>query len=72
MEEIKKTHVEKYQLIRKKELQKLLNVSDSTIYRLEANGDLPKRIRLGGKVCAWFLTEIREFLEAKAAARGSE
>lgn len=56
------------------------NLSKSTIYRLEAEGDFPKRVRLGANSTGWHAEEIDEWLanrprvsdNPKAAQGGSE
>ena len=38
------------------------NLSKSTIYRLEAEGDFPKRVRLGANSTGWHADEIDSWL----------
>lgn len=38
------------------------NLSKSTIYRLEAEGNFPKRVRLGANSTGWYADEIDEWL----------
>lgn len=39
------------------------NLSKSTIYRLEAESDFPKRVRLGANSTGWYADEIDAWLE---------
>jgi prophage regulatory protein len=44
-------------------------LSRPTIYRLEAQGRFPKHIKLGERACGWFVDEIDDWLETRAAQR---
>jgi predicted DNA-binding transcriptional regulator AlpA len=46
-----------------------INVSNTTLLRWEARGRFPRRIRMAGTSVAWFLSEIEEWLVARAAER---
>lgn len=46
-----------------------LNLSPSTLLRLEAAGQFPKRVRIGAHSVAWLASEIHEHIEALAADR---
>ena len=56
-------------VIRKRELFKMIPLSDVTIWRLEKKGLFPKRFTLGGRAVGWFADEIDEWLDAKATKR---
>jgi len=56
-------------VIRKPELLNMLGLSDPTIWRMERDGNFPRRIRLGGNSVGWFETEVREWLAQRAEAR---
>jgi prophage regulatory protein len=47
---------------------RLLNVSVRTIHRLNATGEIPAPVRLGGRVL-WHRDELRAWLEAGCPAR---
>jgi len=47
------------------------NISKSTIYRLEAEGDFPKRVRLGPNSTGWYAEEIDEWLANRPRVSGS-
>jgi prophage regulatory protein len=46
-----------------------INISPSTLLRLEAAGRFPKRIRLGEHSVAWLASEIEAHIARLAAAR---
>ena len=46
-----------------------ITLSNSTLLRLEAAGQFPKRIYLGRHSVAWLATEIHAHIEALAASR---
>ncbi|MGB4295819.1 MAG: AlpA family phage regulatory protein [Smithellaceae bacterium] len=56
-------------VIRKRELFKMIPLSDATIWRMERKGEFPKRFTLGGRAVGWFADEIDEWLDAKAIKR---
>ena len=56
-------------VIRKRELFKMIPLSDVTVWRLEKKGEFPKRFTLGGRAVGWFADEIDEWLDAKATKR---
>lgn len=64
MEEKKLTRI-----LRKPELLTLVGLSDPTIWRMEQQGQFPKRIRLGGNSCGWLLDEVARWQEERAASR---
>jgi len=59
-------------VIRKRELFKMIPLSDVTIWRLEKKGLFPKRFTLGGRAVGWFADEIDEWLDSKAIKRETE
>ncbi|MGR3604813.1 helix-turn-helix transcriptional regulator [Sulfitobacter sp.] len=46
-----------------------INLSPSTLLRLEAAGKFPKRVRIGAHSVAWLASEIHAHIEALAAER---
>lgn len=48
-----------------------INLSSSTIRRLEEAGQFPKRVRIGAHSVAWLASEIHEHIAKLAAARGA-
>lgn len=52
-------------IIRPAELSDLLSVSMSTLYRWIANGELPEKIRLGGRAVGWRYEDIQQWLQSK-------
>ena len=56
-------------VIRKRELFKMIPLSDVTGWRMERKGEFPKRFTLGRRAVGWFADEIAEWLDAKAIKR---
>jgi len=56
-------------VIRKPELQKIIGLSDVTIWRMEKAGKFPKRISLGANSVGWFENDIEDWFADKAANR---
>jgi predicted DNA-binding transcriptional regulator AlpA len=48
-----------------------LNLCPSTLLRLEAAGQFPKRVRIGAHSVAWLASEIHEHIAKLAAERGA-
>lgn len=46
-----------------------INLSNSTMLRMEAAGKFPRRVRIGAHSVAWLASEIHAHIEALAAAR---
>lgn len=46
-----------------------INLSNSTMLRLEAAGQFPKRVRIGAHSVAWLASEIHEHIAKLAAER---
>lgn len=49
-------------------VRSLCNISRSTIYRLEAEGRFPARIRLSKRVTAWRADDIAKWLQSRPLA----
>jgi predicted DNA-binding transcriptional regulator AlpA len=59
-------------LLTRNDLPRLgLNLSPSTLLRLEAAGQFPKRVRIAPHSVAWLASEIHAHIEALASARES-
>jgi len=59
-------------VVRKRELLKMIPLSDVTVWRMEKRGEFPKRFTLGGRAVGWFADEIDEWLDSKAIKRETE
>ena len=59
-------------VIRKSQLLNIIPLSDTTIWRMEKRGEIPKRFTLGGRAVGWFADEIDEWLDSKAIKRETE
>lgn len=46
-----------------------ISVSNSTLLRWEARGRFPRRIRMAGTSVAWLLSEVEDWVTARAAER---
>ena len=58
-------------LLTREDLPRLgLNLSPSTLLRLEAAGQFPKRLRIGAHSVAWLASEINEHIAKLADERG--
>jgi len=55
-------------LIRKPALKVLLGLSNATIYRLMATGDLPRPVKLGARAVAWRGAEIMSWINTRQVA----
>ena len=53
------------QVLRPKELARILGVSVPTIYRYDKQGLLPPRRRIGPKISGWLKSEISTWLESR-------
>lgn len=59
-------------LLTRQDLPRLgINLSNSTMLRLEAVGNFPKRVRIGAHSVAWIAAEIHEHIAKLAAERGA-
>jgi predicted DNA-binding transcriptional regulator AlpA len=56
------TSNESHRLIRQRELKKLLNISQSTLWRWRRKNLIPKPFLLGERTIVWELREINEWL----------
>jgi predicted DNA-binding transcriptional regulator AlpA len=59
-------------IIRKPEVRARTGLSDSQIWRLEAHGEFPARVRLGMLAVGWYLQEIISWCEGRPRAGGKQ
>ena len=52
-------------IIRFPQLREITSLSRSTIWRMEANGDFPRRIRVGARGVGWRLSDINSWLTSR-------
>ena len=52
-------------LLRRPEVEKIVGLSVSSLYRLMAEGSFPRPVRLGGRAVAWRATDIADWLESR-------
>lgn len=59
-------------LLRLPDVQRLTGLSRSSIYRLEALGEFPKRVRLSERAVAWREEELVNWNEARPQVHGHQ
>lgn len=52
-------------LIDRKQLLKLVPLSDRTIFNLEKRGEFPQRLAITPRRVAWYLNEVTEWMEKR-------
>jgi len=52
-----------YQLLRLREVVKIVHYTKPSIYRLMAEGNFPRPIRLGGRSVFWVKSDIEAFIQ---------
>ena len=57
-------------LLRLPDVQQLTGLSRSSVYRLEASGDFPQRVRLSERATAWKLDELTAWMESRPRVNG--
>lgn len=60
--------VNKNVVVRPRDIQAAVGLSRVTVWRLEKNGQFPKRRKLSAGAVGWLQSEIDAWLEARAAA----
>jgi prophage regulatory protein len=59
------TSIVQEKFIRFNSLAEMVGLSRTTIYRLEQQGQFPKRVKLGSNSVAWRMTEILSWMAIK-------
>lgn len=54
---------EKHGMLRAQEVLQLLPISRSALYEGVKNGTYPKPVKLGGKMSAWYVRDIVNYIE---------
>jgi len=57
--------MEQAAIIRLPDVRSRVGLSRSEIYRREAIGQFPKRVKLGARSVGWVSSEVQEFIEAR-------
>lgn len=57
-----------FRIIRPAELAKRLSVCKKTLDRMEARGELPKRLKISRNVVGWRSDQLEEWLESRQTA----
>ena len=55
-------------LLRLPDVQRLTGLSRSSVYRLEASGKFPKRVRLSERATAWRENELLDWIDSRPQA----
>ena len=63
------THETQSDLILAGEVSRLVPFSPNHLRRLEAQGDFPRRIRIGANRIAWLRDEVEQWLAVRMEAR---
>ena len=53
------------EVIRPKELSKMLSISQPTLWRMEKRGELPKKVQISERTVGWLKSDIQDWLESK-------
>lgn len=56
-------------LIDRKQLLKLVPLSDRTIFNMEKRGEFPQRLAITPRRVAWYLNEVNEWMEKRRAQK---
>lgn len=59
------------ELVRLPEVKRLSGLSRSTIYRLEARGAFPSRVRISERATGWYLRQVLAWIEERPRASGN-
>ena len=57
-------------LMRRREVEKILGISRSSIYRLMQEGKFPRPVRIGPAAVRWKASDIATWLESRPVAKG--
>ncbi len=63
--ESKRRHAMKMRVVGEEEVTEMTNLSRVTRWRLERNGQFPKRLRLTGGRVGWIESEIYEWIKSR-------
>ena len=57
-------------ILRRKDVEEIVGLSRSTIYKLMSTGAFPRSIRLGQRAVGWRLSDIEAWIEFRASDVG--
>jgi prophage regulatory protein len=63
---------EPFRFLRLPEVQRATGLSRSQIYRLQANGQFPERVKLGASASAWIDREVAQWQADRIASRDAK
>lgn len=56
-------------LLRLPDVERVAGIKRSTIYKMEGDGQFPRRVPLGGRMVAWVESEVRGWVAERIAER---
>lgn len=56
-------------LLTSKEIESVVGLSRTAIYRMEIRGDFPKRVKIGARKIGWYESEVNDWLARRERAR---
>lgn len=59
-------HNSKTTILRRRDVQLMIRLSRSTIYKMIAEGNFPRPIKLGARAVGWRKSDITDWLELRA------
>lgn len=63
--------MELQRIMRKPEVIKMTGLSGTTLWRLEKEGEFPKKIQLSKRLIGWSEADIQEWIDNKKTRRGA-
>ena len=54
-------------ILRRDEVLKRIGLGKSCLYELQARGEFPRSISLGGRIVGWLESEVNEWIEKRIA-----
>lgn len=52
-------------IVRFPQISELTSLSRTTIWRLESQGDFPKRLQVGNRGVGWLLNEVENWMQSR-------
>lgn len=56
---------QKITFLRRKDVERLVGLGRSSIYKMVADGKFPKQVRIGSRAVAWRSDEIEQWIQEK-------
>ena len=71
VEETTQPSLQRVRILRRREVERMLGISRSSIYAAVAAGELPAPVRLAANAVGWVEAELIEWIESKIRQRDS-